>query len=80
MSSKDPLAAALDSKPTKGRAGNLSAIERYFGDRPEVKESIIRARERRMSFNEISDALNQDPDVYISPDAVRSWLRKQGVS
>lgn len=77
---KDPLAESLDSTEPKGQITNQSAIEVLFGNRPQVKESIINARKRRLSFNEIATALNKDPDVKVSGDIVSKWLKKQGIS
>ena len=76
----DPLAEALNNTETKARAGNLSAVDQYFGDRPEVKEAILEARRRKLSYNEIATVLNKEPGVKLSGDAVGNWLKKQGVS
>jgi transposase len=76
----DPLAEVLNSMESRGRAGNLSAVEQYFGDRPEVKQAILAARKRKLSYNEIATALNKEPGVKLSGDAVGNWLKKQGVS
>jgi hypothetical protein len=76
---KDPLAKSLDATETKVQITNQSKIEVLFGDRPEVKEAIIRARKRRLSFNEIAVALNQEPNVKVSGDIVSKWLKGQGI-
>lgn len=56
-------------------------VDLLFEDRPEVKDSIIRARrDQKLSFSEISRVLNLDPAVEISDGAVKSWLTKKGVA
>lgn len=74
----DPLACALDAEQPGGRPNK---VERTYADRPEVLESIVRARrDRRLSVRQIADTLSKnDPLHNFSEGAVRSFLIKRGV-
>lgn len=73
----DPLAAALDgaSKPVKP-----TKLEKILADRPQVLDSIIKARKRKLSFRTIAIELNKDPNLSISEGAVQKFLEHKGIS
>lgn len=82
MSKGSNLVAALDGEVAIGRGtpGRLRVHE-LFGDRPEVIEAIIRARrDRKLSYGHIAETLNRDPDIHISEGAVKSFLKREGIS
>lgn len=55
-------------------------VDVLFGDRPQVQESIIRARtERKLSYGDIAKALSADPTIQISDGAIKSWLDQKGI-
>lgn len=73
----DPIADALNAAvATHNRA--VGAIERYFDDRPAVKDSIIAASIRGVPKTEIAKLLTKGaPEgVRISDTMVGTWLDK----
>ena len=57
-----------------------SKIDKLFGERPQVLESIIKARkERNLSYTEIAKVLSSDPEISVSDTSVKNWLDKKGI-
>jgi len=80
MPGSDTLASKLISaEPSAGNRGNLK-IALEFADRPEVLESIRRARtDRGLSYEHIAKILSEE-GTFFSRAAVRSWLLSEGIS
>ena len=74
------LIDALNNEKGSGHTPNETKVELYWGDQPEVKEAIIKARvENKLSYRRIAQLLSQEEDKVISSGAVRNWLEQQGV-
>lgn len=80
MVKSDPLAAALDAAHDEHRHTNRSKIEILFGERPEVLDSIRRARrERKLSYAQIARVLTRESGTRITDGVVSGWLATQGI-
>lgn len=80
-SKKDPLAIALDASLPRNHGNTTTKVDHYFGDRPDVLDSIRRARqERHLSYKTIAQVLSQEDGVHLSDGAVKNWLSKQGIA
>lgn len=76
---KDPLASALDEALPIGTP-KTSKVDQYFADRPEVLESIIKARtERKLSYKQIAKVLSSEDGVQIGEGSVKNWLQAKGI-
>lgn len=59
---------------------SVGKIEKLFGERPQVLDSIVRARvDRKLSFQHISDLLSSEGES-VSPESVKNWLRKKNIT
>ena len=76
MTKPDPLAALLNETPPAMNASHVLKIDKVFGDRPEVKASILRMRARGDSADYIADVLTKAGHP-ISGKGVTSWLNRQ---
>jgi hypothetical protein len=77
----DPLAAGLDGLASSGTGGSGPRVLVLFGDRPEVLESIRRARrDRKLSYAAIAKFLTVNGEQHISAGAVQKWLDKEGIT
>jgi hypothetical protein len=80
MATPDPLTAALDALEMSGDNGKRMKIDVLFGDRPDVLDSIRRARrDRRVTFVEIAKKLSAAAPIEVGATAVASWLHSQGI-
>lgn len=80
MSKNDVLASKLGDATRVQHPQANKKVEAVFGDRPEVLESIRRARsERGVSFEQIALILSEEGHR-ISAGAVRNWLRGEGIN
>jgi len=72
----DALAMELDNlQPVV-----LNKIDHYFGERPDVLASIIKARKRKLSYGQIAKVLSKGLPAgeSIKDQAVKGWLEKNG--
>lgn len=78
MTKPDPIAAALDAAPATGYLGGTSSIDRHFGERSEVLESVKAAHARGVPKTEIARLLTDGaPEgVVITDGMVKTWLDK----
>lgn len=78
MKKPDPLAAAIDAAQPSLMGGNQGAVERLFGDRPDVLASIQAAHARGITKTEIARLLTAGaPEgVRITDGQVKSWIDK----
>lgn len=73
----DPIAEALNQAVG---AAPKNKIEHFFGDRPQVLDSIVTARkERKLSYRQIAVILSKDPNVSIHEGTVKLWLDRKGI-
>jgi hypothetical protein len=75
----DPLADALDALDASYDGSKTLKLDALFGDRPEVLESVRRARGRKVTFVEIARKLSSGAPVKVSEKAVAAWLHSQGI-
>lgn len=77
MGKPDPLAAALDAARPK-QTSSVCRVLVLFGDRPDVLESIKRARvDRLLSYDQIAGILST-PGASLSGSAIKTYLREIG--
>lgn len=77
---KDPLATNLDNTIANRPGRKYGRLDTEFRHRPEVLESIRKARgERNLSFQLISEVISEGLDTPISATAVQNWCRKEGI-
>lgn len=76
MTKPDPLVAALTAVVPSYHS-NVGAVQRHFGDRPDVAAAILAAHQRAVSKTAIADILTAyAPDgVVITAGAVDTWLK-----
>jgi hypothetical protein len=80
MATPDPLTAALDALEMSGDNGKRMKIDVLFGDRPDVLDSIRRARrDRGTTFVQIARTLSAASPMKVNEKAVAGWLRSQGI-
>lgn len=76
----DPLAEALDKATATPNAGQGGRVMQLYSDRPDVLESIRRARrDRKLSHAHIAKVLSSNGDGTVSRAAVQNWLSKEGI-
>lgn len=79
MSSKD-LATGLDALPRGRSGGVVPKVIKYWGDQPEVLESIRRARrDNGHSAARIAEYLTSQ-GYPIAEGSIRKWLTSEGIS
>jgi hypothetical protein len=80
MATPDPLTAALDALDLSDDNGKRMKVDVLFGDRPDVLDSIRRARrDRGTTFVQIARTLSAAAPMRVSEKAVASWLHSQGI-